>query len=372
MLRNETIDIAKILTYFKFLKKNGGDNLKSRLQTEFGNASDSQDFSDTEPYECFLLKKFYKILNENRDNYLATFYICEIIYTLKTKGAEKVTAYDKSVFKILSQELIFRFEPKEISKDDAILANYFLCFALIRTWLIDFEISDCNSSQLREQFSLLQKARDCCRMSKKYAKLVSEEESIFSEENLEEVGKNLFLKEVENLEDKLKKEIAQKLEKCKKETIEALFNKFADSAYETHMNETNHVSAQKRVVTEILKKMIGTDLHDNINILDVATGTGTIPFIILENEILAKIEILIGIDISEQMIGCAVNKIANAGKKAVIPKLKFIVCDVEKYDVICAKLKEKCDIKTPDKFFDIIFLSFAFTWFSNKEMVFIV
>lgn len=120
--------------------------------------------------------------------------------------------------------------------------------------------------------------------------------------------------------------------------IKQLFDEYS-SSYDKHMEDTMHVKAQKEIIFEFLKSIKG-------KVLDIGTGTGTIPSLISEKNNLD----IYGIDFSNKMIECAKQKLKKSKQKS-----SFLVADA-------------LQIPFKSNSFDIITCSYIMPWLYYKNI----
>lgn len=137
------------------------------------------------------------------------------------------------------------------------------------------------------------------------------------------------------------------MKNCKVEKLKKLFDKFATAeySYDRHMELTNHLSAQERLLSRFYKHIKGRGLESRC--LDIATGTGTIARLIAEN---TNAEVY-GIDFSKDMIDVAKE---NAEKEGV--NIKFEVANAK-------------NIPYKNNYFDVVTCCYGMYWFYNKVKV---
>lgn len=367
MLNDVTARTGKLLTYYKAYKV---DNVNSeqRLKETFPDdklikqfsVSKNEDF--TKSYLKFLFDEMCSVFKDHRKHVLVRFYICELIYDLYQAGY-KLTAYEHSLFRTLHNELM-KFEPEEHDKDNAILANYYFCLALVCRWSLELalslgqEVSTLNSEQIAEQHTLIKKAYDLLKYSKKYAGLVEGKKNIFSEEKLGEVPRDKFDSEIKRLKTSFSQRILPKVESLRKQKISELFNKFAPE-YKDHEEETKHIDAQRKVLSNIFQELYKKDADKEIKILDIATGPGIVPSIISEIDAISKINKIIAIDFSKSMIEQAGKELSGL---IADNKCQLKVCDIEgDFKTVHSEINKDN--------FDVIILSFVFSWLSDRERV---
>ncbi len=365
MLNDVTARTGKLLTYYKAYKV-GNVNSEQSLKDTFPDDkvikqfSVSNDADFPKSYLKFLFDNMYSVFKDRRKDVLVRFYICELIYDLHQAGYQ-LTGHEHSLFRTLHNELM-KFEPEEHDKDNAILANYYFCLALVCRWSLELALafgqgmSTLNSEQIAEQHTLINKAYDLLKYSKKYAGLVESKENIFSEEKLGEVSRDEFLNEIKRLETCFSQRILPEVEKPRKQKIKELFNKFAPE-YKNHEEETKHIDAQRKVLITIFQELDKKHVDKKIKILDIATGPGIVPCIISEIYAIAKINKIIAIDFSNSMIEQAKKELS---KLIADNKCQLKVCDIEAYSEIV-----RSEINEDD--FDVIIFSFVFAWLSDRE-----
>lgn len=365
-INDVTAQTGKLLTYYKAYKVGGVSSVNGLKQT-FPKDKVIQQFCpshDTFPksYLKFLFDEMYLVFEAHRKHVLVRFYICELIYNLHQAGYQ-LTGHEHSLFRTLHSELM-NFEPEEHNKDNAILANYYLCLALVCRWFLElafvFEnvLPTPNLDQIVEQYTLLKKAQDLLKYSEKYAKLVERTENIFSEEKLSEVSCGEFREEIDRLKTFFLQKTLPKVEKLRKKKISKLFNKFAPK-YKNHEEETRHIDAQCEVLKDIFKELDNKLADKKIKILDIATGPGIVPSIISEIYAIAKINKIIAIDFSKSMIEQAGKELSEL---IADNKCQLKVCDIEgDFKTVRSEIDEDN--------FDVIILSFVFSWLSDRERV---
>jgi len=367
MLNDVTARTGKLLTYYKAYKVdnvNSEQSLKEIFPDDkvIKQFSVSKDADFTESYLKFLFDNMNSVFKDHRKHVLVRFYICELIYDLY-QAKYQLTAYEHSLFRALHNELM-KFEPEEHDKDNAILANYYFCLALVCRWSLELALSlgqgmsTLNSEQFAEQHTLINKAYDLLKYSKKYAGLVKDMEKIFSEEKLGEVSRDDFLNEIERLETSFSQRILPEVEELRKGKIRELFNEFAPE-YKDHEEETKHIYAQRKVLSTIFQKLYKKRADKEIKVLDIATGPGIVPSIVSELYEIAKIDKIIAIDFSKSMIEQAGKELS---KLIADDKCQLKVCDIEgDFKTVHSEINEDN--------FDVIILSFVFSWLSDRERV---
>lgn len=366
MLNDVTARIGKLLTYYKAYKVDNVNSEQSLKETfpddkVIKQFSVSKDADFTKSYLKFLFDNMNSVFKDHRKHVLVRFYICELIYDLY-QAEYKLTAYEHSLFRTLHNELM-KFEPEEHDNDNAILANYYFCLALVCRWSLELAlslgqgISTLNSEQIAEQHTLIKKAYDLLKYSKKYAGLVEEgKENIFSEETLGEVSRDKFLNEIKRLETFFSQRILPEVESRRKKKISKLFNEFAPE-YKDHEKETNHIDAQRKVLSTIFQELYKKRADKEIKILDIATGPGIVPSIISEIDAIAKINKIIAIDFSKSMIEQARKELSNL---IANNNCQLKVCDIEaSFETVRSEINEDD--------FDVIIFSFVFAWLSDRE-----
>lgn len=127
--------------------------------------------------------------------------------------------------------------------------------------------------------------------------------------------------------------------RSKEEKIKKLFNKFS-LFYENHMEETNHIKAQMKLLAPLYPMIKG-------RVLDVATGTGVVARLIAKNST-AQVS---GIDFSESMI-----KIAKERAERESLKIEFIESAAS-------------NAPYPNVYFDVLTCSYGMCWFIRKKHV---
>jgi ubiquinone/menaquinone biosynthesis C-methylase UbiE len=367
MLNDVTARTGKLLTYYKAYKMCNVISEQSLKETfpadkVIKQFSVSNDADFPKSYLKFLFDNMYSVFKNHRKHVLVQFYICELIYDLHQAGYQ-LTGHEHSLFRTLHNELM-KFEPEEHHKDNAILANYYFCLALVCRWSLDLTLSleqgmsILNSKKIAEQHDLLKKAYDLLKYSKKYAGLVEGKKNIFSDEKLGEVSRDEFLNEIKILETLFSLKILPEVEKLRKQKIKELFSKFAQN-YKDHEEETKHIDAQREVLKNIFQKLDRKQAGKEIKILDIATGSGIIPCIIPEVYAIKEISKIIAIDFSKPMLEQAGKEVSN-----LIPdnKCQLKECDIEEdFKTVHSEIGEDD--------FDVVICSFVFAWLSDRMRV---